>query len=517
MSQLFSNNVNSFNTLNLANNRASVNDQSQILGWLSTLHPKSRHEEIQAQRAEGVGEWLLQTEEFKLWHDGVEGDESGKAVLFCYGGQGAGKTFIRHKAQSQGMEDRGQVLMSSIVSSLVIDTLCDRARGRDIAVVCFYFDSTAQKERSPTIVLGALLRQVVAGLEEIPREIVQAYRDQKNCIGGRGPQHSDIVKMLQNTSSKRRTFICIDALNDCTRGHRGKLLDSLNQILRKAPGTRVFLTGKPDIRPEIGRLLAGRVTSLSMCPGGDDDIRYLRSGLVEDISSDTMDRLKAKISKKIPESISQMYVKQRHQGGYLELSTDRHLPRSPLVSPDFDAIPRKRQKLGSMNDGLGLESTCDSTLGGMKGRGGEKAKPGAVTSMRISYSGRPLKAELCRALVVEIGLPDLNTSGVPPIGISLSYRQLPFMADETTSAARSAYSSHQEHPQPYTDLSDAARSTMEETWLGYSNFQQVKAFATSPLPRSPRTPPSRKPLSVPDNPRKKRTLRLRETACSKAV
>jgi len=68
-------------------------------------------------------------------------------------------------------------------------------------------------------VLGALLKQVVDGLEEIPGEISRAYRDQKKVIGGRGLQLSDIAKMLQTTSSERLTFICIDAMDECAAEH----------------------------------------------------------------------------------------------------------------------------------------------------------------------------------------------------------------------------------------------------------------------------------------------------------
>ena len=44
---------------------------------------------------ENVGEWVLQTEEFKSWYAGSGGSESDNAVLFCYGDPGVGKTFIR--------------------------------------------------------------------------------------------------------------------------------------------------------------------------------------------------------------------------------------------------------------------------------------------------------------------------------------------------------------------------------------------------------------------------------------
>ena len=87
----FSNNTNSFNV----QNNYIADDRSQLLAWLSPLEPRLRHRDIQERRADNVGEWLLQTEEFRSWHDWGGEDEDDKAVLFCYGGPGVGKTFMR--------------------------------------------------------------------------------------------------------------------------------------------------------------------------------------------------------------------------------------------------------------------------------------------------------------------------------------------------------------------------------------------------------------------------------------
>ena len=191
----------------------------------------------------------------------------------------------------------------------MIDSLCDQAREQNATVACFYFDFAAQKNQSPANAMGALLKQVVGGLGEIPVEISRAYQDQKKAIGGREPRLSDIVKMLQTTSSKERTFICIDALDECVPENRAKLLDSLKKILQKSPGTRIFATGRSHILPEIGRRLAGRATSLSIGTRRDDIIRYLQSRLEEDANPDAMNgNLEAEILKKIPEDVSEMYV-----------------------------------------------------------------------------------------------------------------------------------------------------------------------------------------------------------------
>jgi len=93
MSQLLSNNTASFNTTNI--NLIVTDDQPNILAWLSPLDPKLRHQDIRDRRVEGVGEWLLHTEEFRSWHTGSGGNGINDAVLFCYGDPGVGKTYIR--------------------------------------------------------------------------------------------------------------------------------------------------------------------------------------------------------------------------------------------------------------------------------------------------------------------------------------------------------------------------------------------------------------------------------------
>ena len=207
------------------------------------------------------------------------------------------------------MRGKGQALTNRDVSSLVIDRLCDQARGQNVAVACFYFDFAAQREQPSTSMLGALLKQVVSGMEEMPGEIAKAYEDQKTVIGGRRPDLSDILKMLQTISSERLTFICIDALDECGPEHRIKVLDSLHQIRQKSPGTRIFVTGRPHIQDEIGRRISGRLTTIRITPKRDDVIGYLRARLSEDTNPDAMDSsLEADILRKIPDDISEMYV-----------------------------------------------------------------------------------------------------------------------------------------------------------------------------------------------------------------
>ena len=85
------------------------------------------------------------------------------------------------------------------------------------------------------------------------------YQNQKRAIGGWGPRLSEVVQMLQVASSRNRTFMWIDALDECTASGI-RLLDWLNYIPRESPGTRMRLVRRLHIQAGIGKRLSGRVT-----------------------------------------------------------------------------------------------------------------------------------------------------------------------------------------------------------------------------------------------------------------
>ena len=204
-------------------------------------------------------------------------------------------------------KERELVLTRCDASSLVVDRLCDQTRGQNTAVTCFYFDFAARKEQSVTSMMGSLLKQIIGGMEKIPEEISRVFQGQKMAIGGRGPRLPDIVKMLQIVTSSLRTFVCIDALDECTVVHRVKLFNSLQQILEKSPRTRIFIAGRPRVWAEIGRIFARKVTGVSISPRKDDITGYLRFRLEDDPTPDAMNEiLVAEILEKIPDKMSEM-------------------------------------------------------------------------------------------------------------------------------------------------------------------------------------------------------------------
>ena len=189
----------------------------------------------------------------------------------------------------------------------MIDTLCNRAVEENTGIACFYFDFATQEEQSPIAVLGSVLKQVVGGLDEVPEKIVKAFRDRGKVIGGKRLALSEIVEFLQDISSTRGIFICIDALDECPPGHRVKLLNFLNQILQRSHGSRLFVTGRPHIRGEVDNHLAGRAVTRSITPTRNDIITFLRAKLKDDTIPDAMDSsLEEEIIQNIPETVSEL-------------------------------------------------------------------------------------------------------------------------------------------------------------------------------------------------------------------
>ena len=68
-------------------------EDTQIMCWLSPLEPSKRHQGVRIDRFDSIGDWVLETKEFREWRGGEGGAD--KAVLFCSGNPGVGKTYLR--------------------------------------------------------------------------------------------------------------------------------------------------------------------------------------------------------------------------------------------------------------------------------------------------------------------------------------------------------------------------------------------------------------------------------------
>ena len=157
--------------------------------------------------------------------------------------------------------------------------------------------------------LGAILKQVVTGLEHTPQEIEEAFQRSKKQLDGRELESVEILKLLiSSLRSLQRSYICIDALDEFPREHRPELFKSLAQVTRESPGTRLFVIGRQHIREEVARYFTRRV-EIQVKPTEEDIKKYVSMRLSNDTQPEAMcQSLREEIVTTIPEKISQMYV-----------------------------------------------------------------------------------------------------------------------------------------------------------------------------------------------------------------
>ena len=192
----------------------------------------------------------------------------------------------------------------------MIDRLLDHFVGGDDIVACVYCDFKDQERQTTATMIGALTRQVVNALGMVPTEIEEAFEKAEREVEGRGLQASESVKLLQAAlTPAKRTFICIDALDECPDKHRSHLLTALHTIRQESPGVQLFITGRPHIRGVAETFLPGGVQVIPVIPNKEDIREYLEMELKHDPDSGAMNAaLKADIMKHIPEKIPSAYV-----------------------------------------------------------------------------------------------------------------------------------------------------------------------------------------------------------------
>ena len=199
-------------------------------------------------------------------------------------------------------------LIARNASSLVIDTLCDEGKKEDIAVACLYCDFLTQQEQTITHIMGAILKQLV-GRGGIPDNVQEAFLEGKKEIGGRGLQLAGLMRMLGSViASLPQVFICIDALDECLPKNLPELLESLKDIVRGCPSTRIFLTGRSHIKETIQRYFVKAVL-IPISPNTQDIRNYLEMRLNRDVEPEAMDNdLWGDIVKTMLDKMSDMYV-----------------------------------------------------------------------------------------------------------------------------------------------------------------------------------------------------------------
>jgi len=201
------------------------------------------------------------------------------------------------------------VVLKKQHSSLVVDKLLKGIDGDGVAVAYVYCDFTTRNMQSTSAVLGSVLRQVVGTFAEIPDDIQQAFERAKRQSDGCGLLLPEILDMLTKSLSSLKGFICIDALDEFPTKQRAQLWDSLRRVVRECPNTRLFLTGRPQIRAEVEDYLPEEAAMVTIEPTSEDIRRYIEKRLGEVLDKSIIgEELQGDVKRAIPKKVAGMYV-----------------------------------------------------------------------------------------------------------------------------------------------------------------------------------------------------------------
>ncbi|CUS09866.1 unnamed protein product, partial [Tuber aestivum] len=317
----------------------------------------------------------------------------------------------------------------TFICSLVIDTLCDGTAGPNVAVGCLYCDYRGQKEQTAEVMIGSLLRQFVTGLPEIPEAIKQAFREAKKHLGGRPLELVKTIELFQVVLGHfQRVFICVDALDEIVAEYGAPFLRSLRQILDRSPNVRLFLTARPHIQSKVEGHIPLNGGIIAVRPLCSDIENFLAAKLDTDPCPEAMDDdLRSEIMTKIPGEASEV-------------------------------------------------NAYTATLQRIKGQNGALARIGTSALMWISLAERPLLVdELCHALAMEVGSPNIDAEMIPPIQTVVASCMGLVTTDPASSTVRLVHATLEEYLRSHHEnLFQNAHSTITEVCLSYMSIQSVR-------------------------------------------
>jgi Cdc6-like AAA superfamily ATPase len=251
-----------------------------IIDWLTPANYALQQSDFIARRQEGTREWLLVSNKFQQWL------AQNNRTLFCPGIPGAGKT---------------------IISSIVIDHL-HKIFGNDptVGIAYLYCNFRQRHEQKSSDLIVSLLKQLVEEQPSIPdvvRNLFSRHKPKRTR-----PSPDEVLSALHCvTALYSRTFIIIDALDECQVSHegRGKFLKEIFDLQAKI-GVNVFATSRfiREIENKFDKSIRLEIHAR------DVDVRKYLDSKMENFQSFVLKNpsLQAEIKSTIAKAADGMYV-----------------------------------------------------------------------------------------------------------------------------------------------------------------------------------------------------------------
>ena len=190
-------------------------------------------------------------------------------------------------------------------------------KGTTVGVACFYCDYRDQLTQKGAEIIGSLVAQFLAGLREIPSDIVRKFMGaEKNHTQLELRQALTMLKSLVKVYHK--SFLCIDGVDELEVGTQQTLLHAMKELLSSSTeqNTSVFFTGRPHIKSHILQHFTSADREIEIV-ASEDDISCFLSHYIDTKDpipdkSAMNDELRHKIIMTIAKKSGGMYVKPLH-------------------------------------------------------------------------------------------------------------------------------------------------------------------------------------------------------------
>ncbi|KAL8661075.1 MAG: hypothetical protein Q9202_005947 [Teloschistes flavicans] len=404
-----------------------------ILEWLSDTNFPAQQNDTFNRCQEGTGRWLLESNEYKAWIDGLD------PLLFCPGIPGAGKTFI---------------------TSIVIKDLHKRlGSDPEIGIAYLFLNYKRQAEQTLEKLTASLLKQLLRGRLSSFAAIESLY--EKHTRKQTRPSLSELQGALVMVSSQMpRIFILIDAADECTMSSvRSAFLKDVI-ALQSQGNIGVFVTSR--FLPEITSVFQGR-PSIEIRATEGDVKRYLENHMVElPKCVQRNEELQRTVVSEITKAVDGMFLlAQLHIGSLSGKTTTK-------------AVKIALQKLPKESDVL--DKAYRDALVRIEEQMPERHQLAKQILYWIVYAARQLRAsELQEALAVEEGTSELDEENKPDFDEMISVCMGLVTIDPYSNVIRLVHYTTQEFLENLPDWAQTAHSAITRTCLAYLAFNICEA------------------------------------------
>uniref|UniRef100_L2FZ75 Ankyrin repeat protein n=1 Tax=Colletotrichum fructicola (strain Nara gc5) TaxID=1213859 RepID=L2FZ75_COLFN len=211
--------------------RLADKEKEKAMTYISTVPVGVHHNEKRENRTRDTCEWLIHHTQFLKWEE-----SACSSVLWLQGNIGTGKSFLtskvidRYWAQSRNASQPP----------------CEKS---DEGVAFFYCNSSDTTRHSVHSVLRSYVRQLC----EVTRDRKSVHRVVIDLYNRRAEIQSDITvedcetALIEMINSYPRTVLILDALEECNKETRRKLIEIFKRLVEKSNRLlKIFIASRPE-------------------------------------------------------------------------------------------------------------------------------------------------------------------------------------------------------------------------------------------------------------------------------